>query len=332
MRVALYDVDATAVIPNFALAKIARYHLERGDTVEAFDVGFPLNHGSFDKIYASKIFDFSDGSHLDPSRMEIGGSGWGSTDEEKKKKLPAEIDDLQPHYHLYPWFKHNMGYAMRGCRFRCDFCSVPFREGKARSAAAISELIVQDSDFLILLDNDFFGNPLWRERIEELRKRDLRVCFSQGLNIRIITEEQARALASVRFTNLRATRSQAYFAWDIFDDERLIKRGIERVEAAGIKRWQMSFYVLIGHDTTPEQDMHRIHTLHDLGVDMYVMPKNRKDEYQKAFQKWVNAHLSNHHRPSFVPWEDFRRDPVGISLAAYVRRQEFALVEMDTTP
>jgi hypothetical protein len=310
VNVALYDVDATA-LPNFALAKLARFHLERGDRVSAYDPRLPLMHSAYDKIYASKIFDFSDGAHLDSARMEIGGSGWDGTLGPLAKKLPAEVDSLAPHYGLYPWFKHNMGYAMRGCRYRCDFCSVPAREGHARAYAGIRDLIVQDSDFLILLDNDFFGNPQWKERIAEIRSLDLKVCFSQGINIRIITEEQCQALASVRFTNLRDTRRQLYFAWDRFRDGRLILRGIDRVKSAGIKPWQMSFYVLIGHDSTPEEDMVRVRTLHEQGVDIYLMAKDRRDDYQKSFQRWVNGHISNHRRPnSFVPFNEYHRGVV----------------------
>jgi len=306
VNIALYDVDATAVLPNLALSKLAQFHLDRGDYVSTY---VPLLQDTYDKIYASKIFDFSDDSYLDPARMEIGGSGWDGALGPHAKKLPSEIDNMIPHYGLYPWFIHNMGYAMRGCRFRCDFCSVPTREGHAFAYAHIRDLIVQDSDFLILLDNDFFGNPQWRECIAEIQSLDLKVCFSQGLNIRIITEEQCRALASVRFTNLRDTRHQLYFAWDRFRDERLILRGIERVRGAGIKPWQMSFYVLIGHDTSPEEDMYRVRLLHDQGVDIYVMPKDRRNDYQQSFQRWVNGHISNHNRrSSFVPFDEYRRN------------------------
>lgn len=56
-------------------------------------------------------------------------------------------------------------------------------------------------------------------------------------------------MASVRFWNLSLSRRQVYFAWDRFQDERLIDAGIERVLAAGIKAWQMAFFVLIGYDT-----------------------------------------------------------------------------------
>jgi len=82
MKIAIYDVDSK--IPNLALMKISRYHMERGDSVEMYA---PLWADSFDKIYASKVFEFSDVSYLDPDRMEIGGTGW-----DKKVELPTEIE------------------------------------------------------------------------------------------------------------------------------------------------------------------------------------------------------------------------------------------------
>jgi hypothetical protein len=188
--------------------------------------------------------------------------------------------------------------------FALHNCVVPEKEGRPKANSTIADIWTQrDSDFVVLLDNDFFGNPEWRERIAELRHFDLKVNFSQGLNIRIITDEQARALASVRFWNYQQTRRQVYFAWDRFQDERLINAGIERVKAAGVKPWQMAFYVLIGFDTTPEQDLYRVTKLRDLGCDPYVMPFNKADIYQQSFARWVN------HRAIFntVAWEDYRK-------------------------
>jgi len=178
---------------------------------------------------------------------------------------------------------------MRGCRFNCSFCVVPEKEGKPKSSNTIAELWTQrTSDFLVLLDNDFFGNPEWRDRIEEIKELDLKVNFNQGLNIRIISERQAQALASVKFRNLRNTGKKVTFAWDQINDEKVIKRGFQRVVDAGIKPGEMQFYVLVGYDTTPEEDMHRVMMLRDWGCEPFVMPYNKTDPYQKRFARWVN--------------------------------------------
>ena len=299
VRIGLYDVDSA--IPNLALMRLSAFHKNRGDSVEFF---IPLmDPVRFDKVYASAVCrdspddDLSDHTYLNTANMEIGGSGW-----DLHKNLPPEVERCPPDYSLYG-YKHNLGFAMRGCRFNCSFCDVPKKEGRPKPHNTITELWTQrTSNFLVLLDNDFFGNPLWRDRIAEIREYDLKVCFSQGLNIRIITEEQCAALASVRFWNLKMSRRQVYFAWDRFRDERLIDAGIERVLAAGIKPWQMAFFVLVGFDTTENEDLYRVLKLRDRGFDPFAMPYRKNDPYQKAFTRWVN------HRAIFktVKWEDYR--------------------------
>jgi hypothetical protein len=247
-------------------------------------------------VYASKIFDFSDGSHLDPERMIIGGTGWNYTTE-----LPPEIDACVPDYSIYD-YPHSIGFTMRGCRLRCSFCVVPQKEGKPKSESTVADLWTQrDSNFLVLLDNDFFGNPDWADRIEEMKELKLRVNFSQGLNIRNLKPAQAQAIASVNFRNIHNTKKQVHFAWDDPRHEKLIHKGIKICTDAGIKTGQMAFYVLIGYHSTPEEDMHRVEVLRGYGCDPYSMPYDKSDPYQKRFTRWVN------HKAIFksVPWADY---------------------------
>ena len=119
MEIALLDVDSK--IPNLALMKISAYHKERGDEVSWYD---ELWRDSYDEVYASAIFNFSDKSMLDPNRMKIGGTGWDIS-----SKLQEEMDVCVPDYSIYR-YPHNIGFTMRGCRFRCKFCVVPQKEGK----------------------------------------------------------------------------------------------------------------------------------------------------------------------------------------------------------
>jgi len=292
MKVAIYDVDSK--IPNLALMKLSRYHKDRGDEVEFY---LPIAHSTYDLIYASKIFDYSPDGDLDYDKMIVGGTGSKS-----EAVLPAEVESLQPDYSLYR-YPHSIGFTMRGCRFRCKFCVVPDKEGTPYENNTIEEIWTQrDSDFVVLLDNDFFGNPAWADRIEEMIKFNLRVSFSQGLNIRIITEEQCAALASVRFYNMSGKKRQVHFAWDQWGKgtEKLIDRGIDLVTAAGVKPHQMAFFVLIGWNTTEEQDLYRIDKLHGYGCDVFVMPYNRDDPYQKALARWNNRHLWRS-----VEWQDY---------------------------
>tara|TARA_R110002012_G_scaffold11880_2_gene53201 strand:- start:3711 stop:4610 length:900 start_codon:yes stop_codon:yes gene_type:complete len=288
-------IDVDSKIPNLALMKLSRFHKERGDDVELF---LPLAASSYEKVYVSKIFEYSEMPYyVDQEQMQIGGTGY-----DLKISLPLKVEKLQPDYSLYR-YQHNIGFSMRGCRFRCKFCVVPEKEGQPVENNSIEDIWIQrDSNFVVLLDNDFFGNPVWADRIAEIRKHDLKVSFSQGLNIRIITDEQAKALASVNFSNLSGKKKQVHFAWDQFGKgtEKLIDQGFERVTAAGIKPYQMAFFVLIGFNTTEEQDLYRINKLHGMGADVFVMPYNRQDPYQKALSRWNNRHLWRN-----VPWLEY---------------------------
>jgi len=291
MKIGIYDVDSK--IPNLALMKISAHHKKIGDDVEMFS---PLFRNDYDKVYASKIFNFSDGSLID-SDMIVGGTGI-----DIEKNLPAEIEALQPDYSLYN-YPHNIGFTMRGCRLKCSFCVVPEKEGKPKQNNTIAEIWQQrESDFIVLLDNDFFGNPEWRERIDEILFQGLKVNFSQGLNIRNLTKEQANCLSLVRFSNINNTKKQVHFAWDDPRHEKLIHKGIDTCIVAGIKPSQMAFYVLIGYHSTEAEDLHRVEVLRKYGCDPYVMPYDKSDPYQRAFTRWVN------HKAVFstVEWADYK--------------------------
>jgi hypothetical protein len=291
-KIGLFDVDSR--IPNLALMKLSTYHKGLGDHVERY---IPLAKHSYDHIYASRIFKFSDVSMLDPSCMEIGGTGW-----DIKKQLPGEIESLTPDYSLYQ-YEHNIGFTMRGCRLRCSFCVVPEKEGRPYSTNTMEEIWTQrTSKFVVLLDNDFFGNPEWADRIEEIKGLDLDVNFSQGLNIRNLKPEQAEAVATVNFWNINRTKRQLHFAWDDPRHEKLIHKGIALAQDAGIKPYQMAFYVLIGYHSSEEEDLHRVEVLRKYGCDPFVMPYDKSDFYQKRFARWVNRKAVF----KAVSWQDYK--------------------------
>jgi hypothetical protein len=92
------------------------------------------------------------------------------------------------------------------------------------------------------------------------------------------------------------------FAWDKYNDGKIVKAGIERCNKAGIQCKHMQFFVLIGFDSTPDQDMERVMTLRELGCMPFVMPYNKSNPYQAAFTRWVN------HRATFksCSWSDYK--------------------------
>jgi hypothetical protein len=76
---------------------------------------------------------------------------------------------------------------------------VPSKEVKVTPAQSIYEIWRGDPwpRNLVLLDNDFFGQTGWRDRISEIVAGEFKVSFTQGINVRVIDEEIAAAVAGV---------------------------------------------------------------------------------------------------------------------------------------
>jgi hypothetical protein len=302
-RIGIIQVDGKKymgqMFPNMALMQIASYHESKGDQVEWYS-GL-LWDDQYDKVYASKIFSFSEMPQLSAKTL-VGGTGIDFFN-----VLPKEISETKPSYSLYPKLNYHVGFSMKGCRFNCAFCCVPKKEGRPRYNSSIDELITNPNggNRLMLLDNDFFGSPNWRSDLLRIIELKLKVCFVQGLNIRIITPDQAGLLAQCKYTNSKFNQKYLTFAWDKYNDGKLIEKGIKICNDAGIPTKHMQFFVLIGFDSTHEQNLERVMKLKDLGAMPFVMPYNKTDPYQKAFARWVN------HRATFkkCSWQEYSFKP-----------------------
>src|SRR5690606_29631444 len=114
-KIAIFQVDGTDYLgtpfPNISLMKISSYHKSIGDTVEWYQG--PLFAHNYDKIYASKIFDFSPMPQIVPN-MILGGTGI-----DFYNKLPDEIENSPVDWSIYPGIPFHYGFSMKGCRFAC---------------------------------------------------------------------------------------------------------------------------------------------------------------------------------------------------------------------
>lgn len=292
--IGIHQVDGK--LPNYACMKIAGYYKSLNVPFESYKGD--LFNEQYDKVYMSKIFHFSSMPEIYDNCI-IGGTGI-----DHYNKLPPEIEIAEVSYDLYPNCNYHLGFSMKGCRFACKFCVVPKKEGKPYNYNTIDELLKNPygENRLMLLDNDFFGGFHWKANLERIIELKLKVCFVQGLNIRIITYEQATLLAQCNFSNSKFNQKYLTFAFDKFKDEKLILEGIRICNEAGIRTSQMQFFVLIGFDTTHEENMYRINLLKNLGAKPFVMPYDKSDPYQKALTRYVN------HRAIFnkCSWQEYK--------------------------
>lgn len=296
-RIGILQLDGK--LPNLALMKVAGYYESIGYEVSWYEG--PMFAETYEKIYVSKLFSFTSTPPL-PENAIIGGTGI-----DFYNRLPEGIEAATPSYSLYQDCNYHLGFSMKGCRFACKFCCVPKKEGRPKVYNSIDEILInpKGGNRLMLLDNDFFGGTDWQINLERIIELKLRVCFVQGLNIRIITDEQAQLLAKCNFQNSKFNKRYLTFAWDKFKDEKLITAGIERCISAGIAAHQMQFFVLIGFDTTPEQDEYRVEYLRSKGCLPFVMPFDKDNAYQKAYTRYVNQ------RAVFnsCTWKEYQYNP-----------------------
>lgn len=173
--------------------------------------------------------------------------------------------------------RDKFGFTQRGCRLKCGFCVVPKKEGKPRSVNSIWGIWRGEPypKHIHLLDNDFFGQPResWEERIDEIKSGGFKVCLNQGVNIRTIDVDAAKALASIPFRDDQFKTRRLYTAWDSLGDESRFFAGVDLLQEYGVAPTSLLVYMLVGYDKreTWERVMYRFEKMTARGIRPYPM-------------------------------------------------------------
>lgn len=170
MRIGLHDAEADHFrtydkFPNYAIMKISAWHKAQGDTVEWWN---PMLQ--YDKVYSSKVFEFTPENEYLPEDTIKGGTGYGIYDE-----LPPEIDGMFPDYSLYPSCDYAIGFITRGCIRKCRWCVVPKKEGMIHPYKNWQELVRSDTNKLTLMDNNILACEYGVEQLRELAETEYRI-------------------------------------------------------------------------------------------------------------------------------------------------------------
>lgn len=319
MKVMIFQLDGK--IPNIACMRIADHHLRQGHKVTFRWTGTPVRElgDAPDLVYGSAIFEKSLPS-VHELQQQFPQAIVGGTGVNVASNLEAYgITTLRQDYSLYPEWRQSIGFTQRGCRLKCSFCVVPKKEGAVREEQTIPELWRGDPwpRELILLDNDFFGQPHWRQRIEEIRSGRFKVSFNQGINARFLNDESAAACASVDYRADDMKVKRIYTAWDNRKDEHLLFRGLSRLVKYGVKPDQIMVYMLVGYwpNETEEDRLYRRERLREFGCRPYPMPFVRTKELV-GFQRWIVGAYDK--RFSWEDWKraDYRPEKLGLLMEA----------------
>lgn len=277
MKVGLIDVDSHH-FPNLALMKLSAWHKKQGDEVEWW-VG--LKH--YDRVYQSKVFDETyskDIKHVVMADEIIkGGTGY-----DMHKDLPDEIEHIYPDYSLYGIEDTAYGFLTRGCPRGCPFCIVADKEGRMSHKVADLSEFWDGQKYIELLDPNFFACKDWGGAAEQLIESGAHINFSQGIDIRIMTEDKIEALKQMKIKRL-------HFAWDRMKDEDIVIEKMKMFkDITGMDRSKLVVYVLTNYESSHEEDLYRVLKIRKLGFDPYVMvyDKPHAPEITRKLMRWVN--------------------------------------------
>lgn len=307
MNVRLTQLDGK--LPNLALMKLSHFYRSGGHEVHFRpSIVRDFMEPDYEMVFGSAIFS-SSAKKIALFRQQfphalIGGTGTGDKATTVEAFLGFAVYEHYD-YSIYPQFTASLGFTQRGCRLRCKFCVVPQKEGPVKEINTIADIYRGQGypKHIILLDNDFFGQPHWRERSQEIIDGNYKVSFNQGINVRLIHSEGAEYLAQMKYMDDGFKKKRIYTAWDNRRDEAIFIKGINTLTKAGIRPANIMVYMLCGYwkDETFEDVYYRFERMVDMGLMPYPMVYG-ENPMLKKFQRWVIGRFYQ-----FIKWQDYQR-------------------------
>ena len=291
MKIGLIDVDGHN-FPNLALMKLSAWHKAQGDTVEWWWSDFI----HYDIVYMSKIFSDTYSQDmpepLNADKVIKGGTGYAIhlkkgvevLDEKKNNQLPTEIESAFPDYSIYPQYDFAVSMTSRGCPNRCPWCHVWAKEGVESVKVANVKDFWSGQKEIRVLDPNITACREKRELFAQYRDTGALLDFTQGLDIRLLNDEDMADLEQMRLKNV-------HFAWD--NPKVDLSRQFAEYARIGKKNKHGRFgtvYILTNFNSTMEENLNRIYTVRDLGYDPYVMVYNKPNAPREVrlLQRWCN--------------------------------------------
>lgn len=294
MTVGLIDVDGHN-FPNLALMRISAYHKAQGDHVEWW-MG-DLFH--YDLVYMSKVFSDAYSPDkpepLNCGKVIKGGTGYCISlqggveiyDKAKDTQLPPEVERMFPDYSIYPQYGYAVSMTSRGCPRGCPFCHVAAKEGRRTIKVADVSDFWNGQKEIKVLDPNITACRYKTELFKQYAETKAKIDFTQGLDIRMLTEDDIEQLNGMKLSNV-------HFAWDNpkEDLEEKFRQYARKTKHKPHGHFG-TVYCLTNFNSTIEEDLHRIYILRDLNYDPYVMIYNKREapDEVRMLQRWCNNRL-----------------------------------------
>ena len=284
MKIGLHDAERDYFktgnkFPNYAIMKISAYHKSQGDHVEWWN---PLE--KYDRVYSSKVFDFTPVDPYLPEDAMRGGTGY--RDLSVDNRLPDEIDYVFPDYSIYPECDYAIGYLTRGCPNKCRWCIVPKKEGGIQPYRSWRDLVRPDTDKLVLMDNNILSCEYGIGQLEILAGSGYRIDLNQGMDARLVDDRTASILSKIDWIMF------IRFSCDQKAQIEPVKKAIESLGDHGVKPYRIFIYLLVTSDIGDA--VNRVESLKGYkGINIYaqaernerlgIMPNAAQLEFQQRY-------------------------------------------------
>lgn len=301
MRILLVNVDSRW---NMAIRRM--YNFFRNDhEVEMIDLGFSgyphkktktIDASGFDRVYVSNIFDNN------ADRVSIIGCDWvefgGIGSKYPERHLPAEIENTDPFY--YDDEDTSYGFISRGCIRKCWFCKVPKYEGDLKVYNNVEKIVKHKK--VKFLDNNILAYERHCEVFKWLIDRGIRCEFNQGLDFRLINDENMELLSKMNY------EGEYIFAFDDPKYQRMLDEKLVIMKKWVPTPWKLKFYIYFHPSMNVSELLDRIEWCRRNECKPYIMRDRacwESEENLRNFSTDITAYCN---QPAFfknMTFEDF---------------------------
>lgn len=265
VKILLVNVDSRW---NMAIRKMYNY-FRKDHEVEMVDLkfsGYPhkrtkvIDGSGYDKIFVSNIFDINKDrvKVINCDDVQFGGIGSNNP----ILQLPCEIEATEPFY--YPDEDYSYGFITRGCIRSCWFCRVPKFEGKLKAYNTVESIVKHKK--VKFLDNNILAYPEHMKVFQWcLDHPDIKVEFNQGLDFRLVNDENLDALSRLNYMG------EYIFAFDEPKYQPLLEKKLKLIKKYISKPWKLKFYIYYHPSMDLSQLFERVEWCRDRECLPYVM-------------------------------------------------------------
>lgn len=226
-----------------AIRRMYTYYTQQGHDVEMRDLGlsgYPhkrtvsIDAAGYDQVHVSNIFEQNAYRVTVENCEHVFFGGIGSRD--PNRQLSPEIEATPPYY--APGEKISYGFVTRGCIRNCWFCKVPKHEGKLKEYNPVEDIVRGvPGEKVKFLDNNILAYPKHMEVFNWLIERGTRCEFNQGLDFRLVNDENLDALSRLNYMG------EYIFAFDEPKYQPLLEKKLALIKKYIPTPWKLKFYI-----------------------------------------------------------------------------------------